>query len=575
MDRNFLLACALSFLVISLWASTQAPRPQPSEGEGTSGESRPAVEQPAGAAPGHADPGGAASRYPELPEGSAGSEAGALEPRARTGPAADAGAERAERIAVESELWEAELSSAGATLRSWRLREYTDAHGDPVHLVDEADVDPSLATPFLELGLGDLADAVWRVERRDDKEIAFAISRGGLVVRKIYRFGDGGYDFRLSLEVENAGERPVAPAFLAEWPIEARPGNDFRELGTVALANGDVESELLAGLGSPGFFGRLGGAEGGQPIALEGEIDWAGIQTPYFLAALFPDQPASARGRFVPIEAGERGVVQVYFEPLTLPPGQRAAREYRVYVGPKEVARLEAFAPSATAAIDLGWSFIEPMTRGFVWLLAVLHSFVPNYGIAIILLTILVRAVTAPLTIKQMKSMERMRRIQPKLKEIQERFKDDRQKQSEAMMSLYRQEKVNPLGGCLPMVLQLPVFIGLFYALRSSIQLRHAPFVAWIDDLSAPDLLFTLPGVGLPVRVLPLLMGASMYVQQKITPMQIDPAQAKMMLVLMPVMMTVISYQFPSGLVLYWMLSNVLAIGHQLWIGRRMSPATA
>jgi len=132
---------------------------------------------------------------------------------------------------------------------------------------------------------------------------------------------------------------------------------------------------------------------------------------------------------------------------------------------------------------------------------------------------------------------------------------------------------VNPLGGCLPMFLQLPVFVGLFYALRSSIQLRQAPFFGWIDDLAAPDLLFSIPGIDFPVRVLPLLMGASMFVQQKITPVQTDPAQARMMLIMMPGMMTVVSYSFPSGLVLYWMMSNVLAIAHQLWIGRHLTPA--
>jgi YidC/Oxa1 family membrane protein insertase len=247
-------------------------------------------------------------------------------------------------------------------------------------------------------------------------------------------------------------------------------------------------------------------------------------------------------------------------------------RRMTAYFGPKEPAVLEAFAPSAVASIDLGWSVIAPMTRAFGWMLAVIHSFVPNYGLAIILLTILVRLVMTPLTMKQMRSMERMRKIQPKIKEIQEKYKDDRQKQSEQMMSLYRQESVNPLGGCLPMVLQLPVFIGLFYALRSSIQLRHAPFFGWIDDLSAPDLLFVLPGLDFPIRVLPVLMGASMFLQQKLTPMQIDPAQARMMLIMMPGMMTVISYTFPSGLVLYWMMSNVLAIAHQLWVGKQMDP---
>jgi YidC/Oxa1 family membrane protein insertase len=137
-------------------------------------------------------------------------------------------------------------------------------------------------------------------------------------------------------------------------------------------------------------------------------------------------------------------------------------------------------------------------------------------------------------------------------------------------MALYRSEGVNPLGGCLPMVLQFPVFIGLFYALRSTIQLRQSPFVGWIDDLSAPETLFEIPGLDLPVRLLPILMGASMVLQQKITPSQMDPAQARMMMTVMPIVMVFVFYRFPSGLVLYWMVSNVIAIGHQLLIGRRM-----
>ena len=202
----------------------------------------------------------------------------------------------------------------------------------------------------------------------------------------------------------------------------------------------------------------------------------------------------------------------------------------------------------------------------------------PNYGLAIILMTILVRLVTTPLTMRQMRSMERMRALAPKLKELKEKHGEDRQKQSEEMMRLYRQEGVNPLGGCFPMLLQLPVFIGLFYALRSSISLRQAPFFGWINDLSAPETLFMVPGFDVPFRLLPLIMGATMFAQQKITPtQQMDPAQQRMMLIMMPLMMTVISYTFPSGLVLYWMVSNVLAISHQLYVGRglRAQPKTA
>jgi len=161
---------------------------------------------------------------------------------------------------------------------------------------------------------------------------------------------------------------------------------------------------------------------------------------------------------------------------------------------------------------------VHPLTRFFGWLLHEIHGVVGNYGVAIILLTVLVRVVMIPLTVKQMRSMERMRTLQPKIKELQSKFADDRQKQSEEMMALYRREKVNPLGGCLPMVLQLPVFIGLFYALRGSIQLRQAPFFGWIDDLSAPETLFMIPGIDLPVRLLPVIMGISMVIQQKIRP---------------------------------------------------------
>jgi YidC/Oxa1 family membrane protein insertase len=547
-DRNLLLAFALSFVVLTVWTMMQPPRQRPAPTEQAAAPGAPAAE--------------ALPRRPDLSSPS---------------PAAPAGADMpsvpAQSIAIERPLYLAELSNEGAALRDFELTRYRDRHGDPVRLVARTDALATALTPFDELSVGDLSRQNWRVESRSDTEVRFAWESRGIAVRKTFTFSDDGYDFNLRIDVSNRGEAPIAPAFLVELPLQPREGNDFREQNAAALEAGSVHRTPLTSLGSAGLTGWLTGKKSGVPIELnKGDIDWAGVQTPYFLGAFFPDQPSAAHARFMTLEPGKRGVVQIYFDPVTLPPSQTAAREYRVYLGPKEIERLEAFAPSAASSIDLGWSFVHPMTRAFGWLLAVLHSFVPNYGVSIILLTILVRLAMAPLTVKQMRSMERMRLLQPKIKEIQEKHADDRQKQSEAMMSLYRQEKVNPLGGCLPMFLQLPVFVGLFYALRSSIQLRQAPFFGWIDDLAAPDLLFTIPGADFPVRVLPLLMGASMFVQQKITPVQTDPAQARMMLIMMPGMMTVVSYSFPSGLVLYWMMSNVLAISHQLWIGRHLKP---
>jgi len=224
-------------------------------------------------------------------------------------------------------------------------------------------------------------------------------------------------------------------------------------------------------------------------------------------------------------------------------------------------------------AIPKGW--FGPLTSFFLWLLAVLHNAIPNYGVAIVVLTMLVRLLMAPILAKQMKSMKRMGELQPQMKAIQAKHGDDRQKQSEEMMKMYKETGFNPLAGCFPMLLQLPVFIGLYYALQGAIELRQAPFFAWITDLSAPETLLTIPGLDLPIRVLPLLMGGSMILQTSLTPnTTMDPAQARMMKWMLPSVFTVMFYQFASGLVLYWLVSNVLGILQQ-WYTNRQRPKTA
>jgi YidC/Oxa1 family membrane protein insertase len=476
--------------------------------------------------------------------------------------------EKGERIPVDTPLFLAELDTRGGVLRRFELKGYrvAPAEGTPP-LVLTTGAPPyanALATPFRELGLGDLSRVEFAPSAPDAHTVSFRWEREGVLVEKVYRFEPDSYAFELRLSVQNGSQRSIGPRYGLSWPAHAVADQDFREQAFTVLHQGGLVREPVDSFGSPGFFG-------GRPDTQRvfgREVDWAGIGTTYFVSAMLPDDPLRASAQFVATDPGRAGVVQIFFDPLNLPPGQRAERVFRVYVGPKVAERLEAVGGGLVRSIDLGWSWLAPLTLAFSWLLRALHSLIPNYGVGIILLTILVRAVTTPLTMKQMRSMERMRALQPKLQELRERFPDDRQKQSEEMMKLYRREGVNPLGGCLPMLLQLPVFIGLFYALRSSIDLRQAPFVGWIDDLSAPDTLFVIPGLRIPFRVLPIVMGATMVLQQKITPMQVDPAQARMMMIVMPVMMTVLFYQFPSGLVLYWMVSNVLAIAHQLWVGR-------
>jgi YidC/Oxa1 family membrane protein insertase len=562
-DRNFFLAFALSFLVLTAWAIWQgehrARNIPPGEGA--------VVETPA-------------PEDESSPEGSSvPAPAPVLAPAAKTTPLRSTPVapspplpESPEKVEkVETSLFSAELSTWGAGLTSWTLAQYRDhsTEGWPaVELTTLAADQVALATPFPELGLGDLSRAPFRVERRGPLDLGFRYESAGIVVRKVYTFDDESYAFRLRIAVDNGSDRVIEPAFEAEWPEHVRRNPDFADQMLIALAEGDVERAAVATVGKPGFFSRIFGGDQGGPPSFPSEVDWAGAQTRYFLSVLLPDVPREASARFEPVVAGESARTVLGFQPVRLPPGQGLEREYRVYIGPKEVERLEAVGGQLDRSINRGYAWVAPLTAAFSWMLRASYSVIPNYGVAIILITVLVRLGTAPLMAKQMRSMRRMGELQPKMKALQEKYADDRQKQSEELMKLYRQSGVNPLGGCFPMLLQFPVFIGLYYALQSSIDLRQEPFMLWIRDLSAPESLFTIPGLEIPVRVLPLLMGVSMVLQQKLTPTSVDPAQARMMMTVMPVMFTVLFYQFPSGLVLYWFVSNLLGIGHQLWVNR-------
>jgi YidC/Oxa1 family membrane protein insertase len=473
-----------------------------------------------------------------------------------------------ERVRYVTDLVEAEFTSWGGALVHWSLRSYDDPSqpGRPaVEITTTEGGTPALATSFADLGLGDLSRAPYAAEQPDPKTLVFTLERGGLRIRKTYLFDDG-YSFRLRLEVTNGSGATVASSFVSTWPIARRHSDDYHELSASAYQDGSLHSYFVAA--PPAFLG-MGPSAADEPATITSNVEWAGAHTRYFLAAILPDNPRDASARFTPVEPGESALLEVGFGRAELPTGGGLDREYRVYLGPKEPARLEAVGAHLDEAIQKGW--FPSLTRFFTWLLTATHAIVRNYGVAIILITIVVRVLLAPLMARQMKSMKRMSVLQPRMKEIQERFPDDRQKQSEAMMALYKEAGVNPLSmmtGCLPMFLQLPVFIGFYYALQGAIQLRQQPFVGWIDDLSQPEALFVVPGIDLPVRLLPILMGASMVAQQKLTPSTMDPAQARVMLTVMPVMFTLMFYQFASGLVLYWFVSTLLGIGQQVLTNR-------
>ncbi len=557
-DRNLFLALALSLLVLTLWGYLQGEPPAP------------AVEPPIGAEEAKQPrPADEAAPVAERPR----------ETAARPATQKAATPQAPERtVEFETDLYRAVLSSRGAELKRWELKQFYDAGapGKPriVLTTTEDDALGALATPFRELGAGDWSSANFEISSPAPGTFVFTRSAEGIEVTKTFTFDTAKYLLTLRIGVRNGSGAAVEPSFETLWPERASDQEDFREYALAAFQDGGLQTQLVSAAGSPGFFGSLFSRGPVEDPSFTGNVEWAGAQSRYFLAAMLPDLPRDASARFVTVKTGTAAETRLSFAPVSVPPGQAVERELRVYAGPKETRALEAVGGNLDRSIDLGYTWMVPLTKLFVWLLRALYAVIPNYGVAIIVLTLLVRVVTAPLTTRQMNSMKRMQALQPQIKALQEKYADDRQKQSEAMMKIYRESGVNPLGGCLPILLQFPVFVGLYYALQSSIELRQAPFFGWMNDLSAPETLFTVPGIDLPVRLLPLVMGASMVVQQKLSPQPtVDPAQQRMMLTIMPIMFTVLFYQFPSGLVLYWLVSNVLASAHQYWLTRMPSPA--
>ncbi|HOJ72029.1 MAG TPA: membrane protein insertase YidC [Syntrophorhabdaceae bacterium] len=248
----------------------------------------------------------------------------------------------------------------------------------------------------------------------------------------------------------------------------------------------------------------------------------------------------------------------------------KATTSATLFFGPKQTDVLKSLNIKAEKIIDFGW--FDVIAKPLVWGMNYSNKVTHNYGIDIILLTILIKIIFYPLSLKSYKSMKEMQKLQPQIQKLKEKYKDDKQKLNQEMMELYKRRKINPMGGCLPMVIQIPVFFALYKALSGAIELRHAHFLWWINDLSAPEDLFsfTVLGFTIPIRILPLIMGITQVIQQKMTPTSADPMQEKMML-FMPILFTFLFWGFPSGLVLYWLINNVISIGQQYYINKKVS----
>jgi YidC/Oxa1 family membrane protein insertase len=379
--------------------------------------------------------------------------------------------------------------------------------------------------------------------------VPMTLLHNGLLIEKRFIFTAGKYDVRVEYSVTNQGDgsKVVQPYYHLAQTIDNGEGTNMMmpvyRGGAYSTAEKRYEKFSFEDMADTNLsLGTKGG--------------WVSMLEHYFVAAWVPQ--AEDTNQLYSLVSGNLGVIGSQSPQASIAVGESKTFSATFYAGPKDQENLEKLAPGLDLTVDYGilWFISKPL----FWLLEFIHGLVGNWGFAIIVITLLVKGLLFPLTKVQYESMAKMRNLKPKIDELQARYKDDRQKMGPAMMELYRKEKVNPMGGCLPMVIQLPIFLALYWVFVESVELRQAPFMLWITDLSVQD----------PYYVLPVLYGISMFIMQKLTPMTVtDPMQAKIML-WMPVAFSVFFLWFPSGLVLYWVVSNLVSLGQMLYIYRGM-----
>ncbi|NJD56837.1 MAG: membrane protein insertase YidC [Nitrospirae bacterium] len=476
-------------------------------------------------------------------------------PAAAPGPVAETVAADEKEVTVENDLYKAVFTSRGGTVKSWTVKRYKDKAGKDVVLLRKPGVVPAV-------GMGtdttfDLARENFTVKGSDltlnSKNkvgtLVFEYAREGKSVRRTYSFDADTYKVDLTDEVIGFSDYWITLGS----DLGIFENDPSVHVGQTVLVGTDL-SELKA-------------KDLKEPKAFKENLKWIAQEDKYFFSALVPASPIE-----------EAKALLVHDSPVIAIRAKSGKNAFHLYVGPKEQDRLAALNIGLEHIINYG--FFSIIARPLFWALKFFYSFLGNYGWAIILITIVTRIPFIPLLNKSQKSMKKLQEIQPRMNEIKEKYKKDPQKMQKEMMDLYKKHKVSPLGGCLPMLLQIPVFFALYKVLLISIELRGAPFMLWITDLSAPDTLIGhIPAMipligGFALGPLPLLMGATMFIQQKMTPSSMDPTQAKMML-MMPVIFTFMFLNFASGLVLYWLVNNILGIIQQYFVNKSISAEQA
>ncbi len=540
---RLILALVLSFLIFMAWNALFGPQSGP---KGSAPE-RPAQETAA------APPAAAPTPTPaEQPEAVA-----AEEIPSRT-------------LIVDTPLYQARFQEKAAAIDSFILKRYRTRPGEDAPPMELLPGKEGLAVPVVGLvkkaALAEGArgfQAEFAGERLSLMEGAGELvfrSRAlqGMEIETLYRFHADRYLIDLEVRFVNRSATPFSDTpWIALQNVFPPHQKSSAFQGPAALIDRSLQQIEIGDIAKKG--------------SASGLVKWLALENRYFLSALAPLEPEAAEIALRTLP-GDRVEARYLAAPRNFEPGIPVKLSFEIYFGPKSLQVLRAAGLELERIVDFG--FFDWLAKPCLWILNFFYSLIPNYGVAIIILTVLTKILLWPLGTKSYKSMNQMKKLQPLLQEIRNRYKNDRKKMNEEIMRLHRTYNINPLGGCLPMLVQIPVFFALYRMLDQAIELRHAPFFGWINDLSAPDRLgnfdFAIPLMEPPygIPVLTLVMGATMLWQQKMTPTTGDPTQAKLMM-LMPAFFTFIFINFSSGLVLYWLVNNVLSIGQQYYIQKK------
>ena len=550
--QRVILLFALAFILLLIyqrWLEEQASSTPVTTAETTAGQTKTGEEAPA-------------IDIPTTPEIRLPAAADA-----QTTRQADAGTEEEQRVLVETDLIRAEIDTVGGSIKSLKLLKYpvsADQPEIPFELLKKGSADifitqtglignraeyPNHRTKFA------VQDTRFKMNAGDEELVVpfYWQAADGIRYIKKFKFKRDSYDIDIEFEVDNPSEEEwsgfVYSQFLRTQVAQSRgffldvvpaylggaiytPEEKFEKIDFADMTDADLNRKVDAG--------------------------WVAMLQHYFVGAWFPqgEGPFQFYSKVINEVGGPRYIIgQNSLRPVVVAAGSTGDLGVKLFAGPKEQQRLNRKAEGFALTVDYGW--LTPVSVPLFWVLNKINEFVKNWGWSIILLTLLIKLAFYPLSAASYKSMAKMKKLQPRLQTLKERHGDDKAKLNQAMMEIYKKEKVNPLGGCLPIVIQIPVFIALYWVLLESVELRQAPFGLWIKDLSIKD----------PYFILPLAMGATMLGQQMLNPAPLDPMQKKIMMA-MPIVFTFLFLYFPAGLVLYWLVNNVLSIAQQWYVNR-------